>query len=238
MYLYTGFSAKSSPNDWILLHLSYLVISNEAVTTLRPRLEASPYRGPWVTSHSNVFSLKENLVLPTQTLLTPDGNVWALLSVPEGQATSEYRHLYPPVQESSYGSPLTPAKRPKRKVAPKRRQERPVAPPKKRRRKLHRMDHYAAETRQDKVSLSTVPNLCGGQVWPGGCLRCLSLKVVWVRFKRTAVFSLALSLGPSGTLEVNSDVKTSCTFSTTGKKKGGVSLIFFKVSWPQMDVAI
>lgn len=80
------------------------------------------------------------------------------------------------------------------------------------------MDHYAAEARQDKVSLSTVPNLCGGQVWLGGCLWCLALKIVWVRLKRTAAFSLALSLGPSGTLEVNSDVKTSCTFSTTEKE--------------------
>lgn len=83
---------------------------------------------------------------------------------PEGQTTSESRHLSPPVQESSYGLPLPPAKRPKRKVTPKRRQERPVAPPKKRRRKLHRMDHYAVETRQDKVSLPIVPKLCGGQV--------------------------------------------------------------------------
>jgi ectonucleotide pyrophosphatase/phosphodiesterase family protein 2 len=88
----------------------------------------------------------------------------SLLPDPEGETSSESRHLYPPVQESSYGSPLTPAKRPKRKVAPKRRQERPIAPPKKRRRKLHRMDHYAAEAHQDKVSLSIVPKLCGGQV--------------------------------------------------------------------------
>lgn len=80
------------------------------------------------------------------------------------------------------------------------------------------MDHYAAETRQDKVSLSTVPNLCGGQVWLEGCLWCLGLKIVWVRLKRTAAFSLAPSLGPSGTLEVNSVVKTSYTFSTTEKE--------------------
>lgn len=86
------------------------------------------------------------------------------MSDPEGQTTSESRHLCPPVQESSYGPPLTPAKRPKRKVTPKRRQERPVAPPKKRRRKIHRMDQYAAESRQDKVSSSIVPKLGGGQV--------------------------------------------------------------------------
>ena len=30
---------------------------------------------------------------------------------------------------------------------------------------MHRMDHYAAEARQDKVSLSVVPKLCGGQPW-------------------------------------------------------------------------
>lgn len=81
------------------------------------------------------------------------------------------------------------------------------------------MDHYAAETRQDKVSLSTVPNLCGGQVWLEGCLWCLGLKSIWVRFERIAAFSSALSLGPSGTLEVNCDVKTSCTLNTTGKKR-------------------
>lgn len=47
------------------------------------------------------------------------------------------------------------------------------------------MDHYAAEARQDKVSLSTVPNLCGGQVWLEGCLWYLGLKTVWVRFQKT-----------------------------------------------------
>lgn len=46
-----------------------------------PRLEASLYRGPWFTSSSNVFSLKENFVLPTQTLLTPDGQVYELDSL-------------------------------------------------------------------------------------------------------------------------------------------------------------
>lgn len=140
-------------------------------------------RGPWIPSHPNAFSHKENLVFLSQTLLTPEGKVWALPPGPGGQTTSECRHLYPPAQEYSYGSPLTPAKRPKRKVAPKRRQERPVSPPKKRRRKLHRTDHYAAEARQDKVSWSAVPNLCGGQV----CLWYLGLKTVWVRFRKTAV---------------------------------------------------
>lgn len=110
-----------------------------------------------------------------------------LLCAPEGQTTSESRHLSPPVQESSYGSALTPAKRPKRKVTPKRRQERPVAPPKKRRRKVHRMDPYAVETRQDKVSLSVVPKLCGGQVWVEDFLQCLGLKIVWISFRKTLV---------------------------------------------------
>lgn len=64
---------------------------------------------------------------------------------------SESRHLSLSVQESSYGSPLTPPKRPKRKLPPKRRQERPVAAPKKRR-KVHRVDQYSAETRRKKVS--------------------------------------------------------------------------------------
>lgn len=64
---------------------------------------------------------------------------------------SESRHLSLPVQESSYGSPLTPPKRPKRKLPPKRRQERPVAAPKKRR-KVHRVDQYSTETRRKKVS--------------------------------------------------------------------------------------
>lgn len=145
--------------------------------------------------------------------------MWALLSDPEGQTTSESRHLYPPVQESSYGSPLTPAKRPKRKVIPKRRQERPVAPPKKRRRKLHRMDHYAAETRQDKVSLSIVPKLCGGQVWVKGFLQCLGLKISWISFRKTQVASsLAWSPEKSDTSEVNINVRPSWAFSKIGKK--------------------
>lgn len=71
---------------------------------------------------------------------------------------SESRHLSPPVQESSYGSPLTPPKRPKRKLPSKRRQERPVAAPKKRRRKVHRVDQYAAEARRKKVSLHMFQN--------------------------------------------------------------------------------
>uniref|UniRef100_A0A8C0XG39 Ectonucleotide pyrophosphatase/phosphodiesterase family member 2 n=1 Tax=Castor canadensis TaxID=51338 RepID=A0A8C0XG39_CASCN len=85
-----------------------------------------------------------------QWLTLPDSERY--LSLLSFSLLSPSRHLYPPVQESSYGSPLTPAKRPKRKVAPKRRQERPIAPPKKRRRKLHRMDHYAAEAHQDKMT--------------------------------------------------------------------------------------
>lgn len=109
-------------------------------------------RVPPIIPHTNFFSLTESELFLTKTPLTPESKVWALSSDPEGQTASEPRHLYPPVQESSYGSPFTPAKRPKRKVTPKRRQERPVTPPKKRRRKLHKMDHYAAETRQDKVS--------------------------------------------------------------------------------------
>lgn len=71
---------------------------------------------------------------------------------------SESRHLSPPVQESSYGSPLTPPKRPKRKLPPKRRQERPVAAPKQRRRKVRRVDQYAAEARRKKVSLCIFQN--------------------------------------------------------------------------------
>lgn len=39
------------------------------------------------------------------------------------------------------------------------------------------MDHNAAETRQDKVSLFIVPKLCGGQVWGEGFLQDISLKV-------------------------------------------------------------
>lgn len=170
--------------------------------------------------------------------------MWALLSDPEGQTTSESRHLYPPVQESSYGSPLTPAKRPKRKVIPKRRQERPVAPPKKRRRKLHRMDHYAVETRQDKVSLSIVPKLCGGQIWVG-FLRCLGLKISWIKFqKNSGALSLALSPEESDTSEVNTDVKTSWTFSKTGKKSLLLSLdlvalkLVFIYTWVNVEKAI
>lgn len=236
MYPNTSFSAQST----YMTRFSEITSCgqqgwpNEAGTTLRPRAEASLYRGPWMASPSNVFFLKENLVFLSQTLLTPDGKVWALLSGPGGQTTSECRHLYPPAQECSYGPPLTPAKRPKRKVAPKRRQERPVSPPKKRRRKLHRMDHYAAEARQDKVSLSTVPNLCGGQV----CLWYLGLKIVWVRFRKTGALFLALSPGPSGPSGVNGDVKTSWTLLTTGGEKKEESFILFKVSWLHVDVAV
>lgn len=71
---------------------------------------------------------------------------------------SESRHLSLSVQESSYGSPLTTPKRPKRKLPPKRRQERPVAAPKKRRRKVHRVDQYSAEARRKKVSLRVFQN--------------------------------------------------------------------------------
>uniref|UniRef100_A0A8C3HPB6 Autotaxin n=1 Tax=Chrysemys picta bellii TaxID=8478 RepID=A0A8C3HPB6_CHRPI len=61
-------------------------------------------------------------------------------------------HRYGPFgsEESSYGSPLTPPKRPKRKITPKRRQERRVASPKKRR-KVHKVDQYSAESRRNKM---------------------------------------------------------------------------------------
>ncbi|XP_030301258.1 ectonucleotide pyrophosphatase/phosphodiesterase family member 2 isoform X1 [Calypte anna] len=64
-------------------------------------------------------------------------------------------HRYGPFnsEESSYGSPLTPPKRPKRKLPPKRRQERPVAAPKKRR-KVHRVDQYAPEARRKKMMVN------------------------------------------------------------------------------------
>lgn len=158
--------------------------------------------------------------------------MWALLSDPEGQTASESTHLYPPVQESSYGSPFTPAKRPKRKVTPKRRQERPVTPPKKRRRKVHRMDHYAAEARQDKVSLSIVPKICGGQPW-----RFPS--VPWFEnqlnaFQKTfGASSLALSAEEYSTSEVSTHVKRSWT-----QPKNKYPSTFFRVSCPQTNVNI
>lgn len=86
------------------------------------------------------------------------------------------------------------------------------------------MDHYAVETRQDKVSLSIVPKLCGGQIWVG-FLRCLGLKISWIKFqKNSGALSLALSPEESDTSEVNTDVKTSWTFSKTGKKSLLLSL--------------
>lgn len=143
---------------------------------------------PWSSSkHPSlipIFSHLRRLSYSNWDSAHPRWESVSFISDSEGQTTSESSHLYPPVQESSYGSPFTPAKRPKRKVAPKRRQERPVAPPKKRRRKIHRMDHYAAETRQDKVSLSIVPKLCGGQVWVEGCLQCLGWKIGWASFRK------------------------------------------------------
>uniref|UniRef100_A0A8C3GIS3 Autotaxin n=1 Tax=Cairina moschata TaxID=8855 RepID=A0A8C3GIS3_CAIMO len=65
-------------------------------------------------------------------------------------------HRYGPFnsEESSYGSPLTTPKRPKRKLPPKRRQERPVAAPKKRRMKVHRVDQYSAEARRKKMMVN------------------------------------------------------------------------------------
>ena len=78
----------------------------------------------------------------------------------------------------------------------------------KRRRKVHRMDHYAAEARQDKVSLSVVPKLCGGQPW-----RFPS--VPWFEnqlnaFQKTfGASSLALSPEESSTSEVITHVKRS-----------------------------
>lgn len=70
------------------------------------------------------------------------------------------------------------------------------------------MDHYAAEARQDKVSLSIVPKLCGGQPW-----RFPS--VPWFEnqlnaFKKTfGASSLALSPEESSTSEVITHVKRS-----------------------------
>ncbi|KAL7984097.1 hypothetical protein Chor_002667 [Crotalus horridus] len=54
------------------------------------------------------------------------------------------------IQESSFGPPLTPPKRPKRKISPKRIQKRRVTPSK-RRRKVPRMEHLSAESRRIKM---------------------------------------------------------------------------------------
>ncbi|XP_054840582.1 ectonucleotide pyrophosphatase/phosphodiesterase family member 2 isoform X4 [Eublepharis macularius] len=61
-------------------------------------------------------------------------------------------HRYGPFnsEESNYGSPLTPSKRPKRKITPKRRQKRRIDPSKKRR-KVHRPEQYSAESRRNKM---------------------------------------------------------------------------------------
>ncbi|XP_074841730.1 autotaxin isoform X2 [Carettochelys insculpta] len=61
-------------------------------------------------------------------------------------------HRYGPFgsEESSYGSPLTAPKRPKRKLTSKRRQKRRIASPKKKRR-VHRVDQYSAESRRSKM---------------------------------------------------------------------------------------
>ena len=73
---------------------------------------------------------------------------------------------------------------------------------------MHRMDHYAAEARQDKVSLSIVPKICGGQPW-----RFPS--VPWFEnqlnaFQKTfGVSSLALSPEERRTSEVSTHVKRS-----------------------------
>ncbi|XP_034980856.1 ectonucleotide pyrophosphatase/phosphodiesterase family member 2 isoform X2 [Zootoca vivipara] len=61
-------------------------------------------------------------------------------------------HRYGPFssEESSFGSPLTPSKRPKRKITPKRRQKRRVDSSKKRR-KAPRAEQYSAESRRNKM---------------------------------------------------------------------------------------
>ncbi|XP_026559381.1 ectonucleotide pyrophosphatase/phosphodiesterase family member 2 isoform X2 [Pseudonaja textilis] len=61
-------------------------------------------------------------------------------------------HRYGPFssEESSFGSPLTPSKRPKRKISTKRIQKRRFAPSK-RRRKVPRMEHLSAESRRNKM---------------------------------------------------------------------------------------
>lgn len=86
------------------------------------------------------------------------------------------------------------------------------------------MDHNAAETRQDKVSLFIVPKLCGGQVWGEGFLQDLSLKVadsgvsakLWhktlVCQQNSGVSLLALNSEESDT-----EVKNLWTFRKTGK---------------------
>lgn len=69
------------------------------------------------------------------------------------------------------------------------------------------MDHYAAETRQDKVSLSVVPKLYGGQVWVEGFLQCFGLKISWIHFRKTLVQCPWLEVQKeSGTSKVNTDV--------------------------------
>lgn len=69
------------------------------------------------------------------------------------------------------------------------------------------MDHYAAETRQDKVSLSIVPKLYGGQVWVEVFVQCFGLKIGWIRFRKTLVQCPWLGVQKeSGTSKVNIDV--------------------------------
>ncbi|XP_026515689.1 ectonucleotide pyrophosphatase/phosphodiesterase family member 2 [Terrapene carolina triunguis] len=122
----------------------------------------SIYRKIWITATkqgvkagtffwSVVIPHERRILTILQWLTLPDNErpyVYAFYSEQPDAAG----HRYGPFgsEESSYGSPLTPPKRPKRKITPKRRQERRVASPKKRR-KVHRVDQYSAESRRNKM---------------------------------------------------------------------------------------
>nr|XP_008115115.1 PREDICTED: ectonucleotide pyrophosphatase/phosphodiesterase family member 2 isoform X1 [Anolis carolinensis] len=98
---------------------------------------------------SNVIPYERRILAILQWLTLPDNErpyAYAFYSDQPDIAG----HRYGPSEESSFGSPLTPPKRPKRKITPKRRQRRRVDPSK-RRRKVPRAEQYSPESRRNKM---------------------------------------------------------------------------------------
>ncbi|XP_062987155.1 ectonucleotide pyrophosphatase/phosphodiesterase family member 2 isoform X2 [Elgaria multicarinata webbii] len=100
---------------------------------------------------SNIISHERRILTILQWLTLPDNErpyAYAFYSEQPDLAGHRYGPFSP--DESSFGSPLTPSKRPKRKITPKRRQKRRVGSSK-RRRKVPRAEQYSAESRRNKM---------------------------------------------------------------------------------------
>lgn len=99
------------------------------------------------------------------------------------------------------------------------------------------MDHYAAETRQDKVSLSIVPKLCGGHVWVESFLQCFDSKIGWIHIlEKLWCNVLGLESRRIWHFKGEHRMKTSWTFSMIEKKKE--SFTFFRIHCPKTGINI